>query len=300
MVKTASKETDKVKAAAAVLHRHIFESGWASRKDLLLVADEHGFDVDLVHKSLSLLSRNKHITQKPGADPAEMGWETLHEAGKTLTKFGRPSAPMTLRMLLKTASHGPISLDGHWFNLERDEQGLGMCRPAGFRAMIRKAHEKLGLGVEHEAEKAITLSAIYRVSVRFLGVSLNGHEEPVVSITRPVARGKAVGELRHESFPPGSTIDWILRWPMPPYTTDAIAALLDECQYVGFSAAGNGRGGGVSGVFQWVPFNELTYKAIPILAAPAKPKKEKKNGGDLPDLDLPETSEDASVEANVE
>jgi hypothetical protein len=112
--------------------------------------------------------------------------------------------------------------------------------------MFTKAYRKSGLS----ADPAFTEASIDRIAISYLGCELEGATIEVVR--RPInRRGEAVGECLHEALPAGSLIHWRIAFPMPPYTEESISRLLQHAEDVGFSPAGNGKGGGGAGIFRW-------------------------------------------------
>lgn len=215
-----------------------------------------GGDLLKVHQAIVRADRAGAITQKVG-EGGRVGWEeTRGSSGPASREYGEYTPPLTFVMRLRTAALGQVSDDGITFTFERDDKGQIIFNAAQFRAMLEKAHMQAALPLVPDKNgqplEAPSRQSVSRWRVQFVRAELpqSGTTSLPIRIRRPMNdKGVAVGECRHEALPPGTRIVWSVSWPVSHWHPMHATALLSAAQHVGFSPSGNGRYGGLRGLF---------------------------------------------------
>jgi len=254
----------KVKDLANAMFSHLQDVGWEADKDFLTWGEgQEGANSLLAFQAVQWLAQKTLIAQRRGNDGTTMGWGVSSKP--QLPKrgpHGNLSDWLFLTMRLDQPCLGSESEDGLNFKLERDADGKPTFNRAHFLAMLEKAAKVSDL-LPDKAGDLPTRTSIGYWAVIFDGVKLNGNGIPTQPHSRRIVnrQKQAVGEAKHEHLPPGTEINWRVRWPGTDWTDLNAVILLKSAEEIGFSPAANGEHGGNHGKFRWTNLPEVDYEA---------------------------------------
>lgn len=216
-------------------------------------------------QAIRVLDRFGEITQKSGPGGVA-GWEATGtkkavRAGRSNKQYGDWSPWIVLTMRLQTRAFAHVGEGRGPFEFETDAEGRIIFMPKYLKAVFKKAW-----AISEQGKANISEASINRMVVQPALLSKEADLNPPVvpkAIRRPVnTQGVAVGELFGKALAPGTEITWRIRVPRSHFTEAILNELLEIAQWVGFSPAGNGAGGGGAGIFEWVGVHMEPAKAF--------------------------------------